>query len=162
MDENLVRVVKGIGKRLAGKGLMLGIAESCTGGLVASSITALPGASTFFAASVVSYSGEAKRRLLGIRETTLRRYGAISEEAAIEMARAIAKRARVRVSLAVTGNAGPGAQEGKDVGLVYMAVVIDGAAEAKCMRFRGSRQTVRKRAALESLRFLERVMRVWL
>lgn len=155
-------VIRKIARRLTRNGLMLGVAESCTGGLVAGSITALPGASEYFAASVVSYSADAKKHLLGVRESTLRRFGAISEETAVEMARAVAKRARVRVSLAVTGNAGPGAQEGKDVGLVYMAVVLDDMAEAKRMLFRGGRQTVRKRAALESLRFLEQVTRVWL
>lgn len=161
MAVDLLTVIKDIAARLTREGLMLSVAESCTGGCVASAITALPGASRFFSVSVVSYSEAAKRSVLGVSGPALRKYGVVSEETAVAMARAVAKRSGTRVALAVTGNAGPGALEGKEVGLVYMAVVIDDVVESRGMILKGGRDTVRKRAAAESLRFLDQVMRVW-
>ncbi len=141
---------------------MLSVAESCTGGCIASALTRLPGASKFFSVSVVSYSENAKRSMLKISPVILKRHGVISEETAVAMAKAVGRLSGTPVSLAVTGNAGPEALEGKEVGLVYIAARAGDVIESKGFLFEGGRQTVRMAAALEALRFLRRVLRVWL
>ena len=96
-------------------------AESCTGGLIGAAMTDLPGSSEFFFGSAVTYSNEAKMKLLGVREQTLIDHGAVSEETAREMALGAAALFGADYSVAVTGIAGPGgATDTKPVGLVYM------------------------------------------
>ena len=98
-------------------------AESCTGGLIGAAMTDLPGSSEYFLGSAVTYSNEAKMRLLGVREQTLIDHGAVSEETAREMALGAAALFGADYSVAVTGIAGPGgATDTKPVGLVYIAV----------------------------------------
>lgn len=112
-----------ITKRLVDAGLTLSLAESCTGGLVAKLLTALPGASRVLVAGVVSYANEAKTELLGVPEALLREHGAVSEAVAGAMAEGIRTRTGTDLALAITGVAGPdGGSEQKPVGTVYFAV----------------------------------------
>ena len=124
-------------------GLKLVVAESCTGGLLGERITNIPGSSDVFLGGVIAYHNDVKRDALGIREVDLRRYGAVSEEVAMQMARGVRANLGADVGIAVTGVAGPGgATADKPVGLVWIALNGPGA-DAKARRF----QLIRDKAA---------------
>jgi nicotinamide-nucleotide amidase len=119
-DESLQEVV---GRLLRQQGKQFGTAESCTGGYVAHLITLVPGSSDYFPGSVVSYSYEMKSKLLGVKDSTLSSFGAVSAEAVCEMAEGARGTLGVDISLAISGIAGPGGgMPDKPVGLVWMAV----------------------------------------
>lgn len=100
----------------------LAVAESCTGGMVASRLTDVPGCSQVFGTGVVSYSRDCKAQLLGVRRETLSRYGAVSEQTAGEMARGVRSHSGAALGLSITGEAGPKASEEHPVGTVYIAL----------------------------------------
>ena len=162
MENEFLTVIEEISERLEGKALKLGVAESCTGGLISHEITNLPGASKFFDMSVVSYSEKSKISLLGVGASLLKRHGAVSEEAAVAMAEGVKKFPGIDVSLSITGVAGPEPLEDKDIGLVYMAVCLKDLVESKRLSLRGDRETIKREASLEALRFLNQVLRLWL
>jgi PncC family amidohydrolase len=110
-----------VGQLLRERQLTLALAESCTGGLLGSLITDVPGSSDYFLGSAVTYAYSAKEALLGVRPETLAEYGAVSPQTVQEMAQGARRLFGADLALAVTGIAGPaGAQPGKPVGLVYM------------------------------------------
>lgn len=112
-----------VGEALRGLSWTVAVAESCTGGLVAHRLTGVPGSSLYVDRGVVSYSNEAKQELVGVPASTLRRYGAVSSQVALAMAKGIRRRSRVNVGVGVTGIAGPGGGSlDKPVGLVYGAI----------------------------------------
>ncbi len=114
-------IEKAVGDILKKKGLKLSIAESCTGGLIASKVTDVNGSANYFLEGLVCYSNEAKMRLLGVKKNTLKANGAVSEKVAIEMAEGARKRAKSDVAVSTTGIAGPtGATRKKPVGLVWI------------------------------------------
>jgi nicotinamide-nucleotide amidase len=162
MEDEFLIVVKEIFERLVPRELRMSVAESCTGGLIAHEITNLPGASLFFDLGVVSYSEGSKRSVIGVGASLLRKHGTVSEEAAVAMAEGVRRLTDTDVSLAITGIAGPAALEDKDVGLVYMAVSLKDMIESKGMSFKGDRETVKRKASLEALKFLNQVLRLWL
>ena len=104
------------------QGKTLSTAESCTGGMVAKRITDISGASGCFAYGCVTYSNQAKQRLLGVSAETLDAYGAVSAQTALEMARGVRNLAGSDIGVGITGVAGPNPSEGKEVGLVYVAI----------------------------------------
>ena len=123
-----------LGERLRACGLTLATAESCTGGALAAALTAVAGSSDYFPGGVVSYSRDAKRELLGVPATLLESAGPVSEECALAMARGARRALAADLALATTGIAGPGgAEPGKPVGLVYIALA--NATEVECHRF---------------------------
>ncbi|WP_198371507.1 CinA family protein [Roseomonas rosulenta] len=106
---------------LEARGLTLATAESCTGGLIAAALTAIAGSSSVVMAGFVTYSNEAKMRMVGLRAETLAAHGAVSEPVAREMAEGALAAAQVDIALSCTGIAGPGgATPGKPVGLVFI------------------------------------------
>ena len=107
---------------LTEKGLKVAVAESCTGGYLAKRITDVSGSSKVFECGICSYSNRIKHQLLGVSERTLEEYGAISEQTATEMASGVRNLSGADIGISVTGNAGPTADEGKEVGLVYIGV----------------------------------------
>lgn len=114
-------IEKTVGALLKKRKLTLSAAESCTGGLLTSKLTDISGSSAYVMDSVVSYSDSAKIRLLGVKAATIKKYGAVSEECALEMAKGIRQRSKSSIGLSVTGIAGPGgARAGKPVGLVWI------------------------------------------
>jgi len=140
---------------LATKKINLAVAESCTGGLIASSIISNPGASTVFEEGCVTYSNEAKIRRLGVREETLSKFGAVSEETAIEMAEGMARTSGTDASIAVTGIAGPGGGTAeKPVGLVWIAAFCKGHLSTCRLILSGGRDEVRAGAAEAAMRLL--------
>jgi PncC family amidohydrolase len=121
LDEDALEVV--VGRLLKQRGLTLAVAESCTGGLVSHRITDVPGSSAYYQGAVTSYSNEIKERVLHVKRDTLERHGAVSEQAAREMAQGVRDALHADVGLAVTGIAGPdGGMPEKPVGLVYVAL----------------------------------------
>lgn len=125
--------------------LTISTAESCTGGLIASAITDVSGASGFFGTGVVTYSNDAKMKLIGVKKETLDQYGAVSEQTASQMAEGVLKLGDSDVSVAVTGIAGPtGGTAEKPVGLVYIGVSGKYGTFAYKNNFKGNRDEVRR------------------
>ena len=162
MDNNFLTVVEEIAGKLIGKDLRLSVAESCTGGLISDSITNLPGSSRFFEMSVVCYSFHAKSSVLGISGSLLEKYGMVSEETAVAMAKSVCDLGGTAVSLSVTGVAGPESMEEREAGLVYMSASCRGHVESQGMKFNGGREEIKRQASLEALKFLNRVLGIWL
>ena len=106
--EDWVTLEQSVGESLREKGLMLALAESCTGGLLGDRITDVPGSSEYFAGSVICYSDKAKINLVGVKSETLKKYGAVSEETAAEMAAGVRKVFDADIGVSITGIAGPG------------------------------------------------------
>ena len=154
-DEN-VTLEKSVIDLLNGNKLTVCTAESCTGGMVASRLINVPGASDVFKSGYITYSNKAKHRMLGVRKSTLDKYSAVSEQTAREMAKGASVVSRADVTLAVTGLAGPGGgTEEQPVGLVYIACFVCGKTEVRKCNFSGSREKIRESstaAALELLR----------
>ena len=131
--------------------LTISTAESCTGGMIASAITDVSGSSGFFGTGVVTYSNEAKMKLIGVKRETLERFGAVSEQTAAEMAEGVLKLGDADVAVAVTGIAGPtGGTAEKPVGLVYIGVSGKYGTFAYKNNFEGSRDEVRRETVKRS------------
>ena len=141
-----------LGEQLRARGLTLATAESCTGGAIAAALTAVPGSSDYFRGGVVPYSLEAKEALLGVPRRLLEEMGAVSEECALALAEGARRALGADLAVATTGIAGPGgAEPGKPVGLVFIALA-DGAG-ALCTRtvFAGDRAAIIAAATREAL-----------
>ena len=136
-------------------GLTLSTAESCTGGLLADSLVQIPGSSEVFGYGAVTYANEAKIKLLGVKEETLSKYGAVSEQTAKEMAEGIKKLSGSDIGAATTGIAGPGGgTPEKPVGLVYIAVSGKNGTKVRRLNLSGSRAHVRKLAVKNILNMI--------
>ncbi len=136
-----------VAKLLVEKQLTISTAESCTGGMVSSNLINYPGISSVFIEGCVTYSNEAKISRLGVNKETLDKFGAVSEQTAIEMAQGIARNFNTNIGLSTTGIAGPeGGSEEKPVGLVYMGIYINGKTIVKRYEFKGTRQEIRDKA----------------
>lgn len=146
-------------RRLAAMGWTLGTAESCTGGAIASSITAVPGSSVVFKGSVVAYANAVKEQLLGVQSASLREHGAVSEQVVLEMADGARKAMGVDVLVAVSGIAGPsGGTPTKPVGTIWMALVTPLASETKCLQLGTNRDRNIQRTVLHALAWILRSM----
>lgn len=133
-------------KKLIEDNITIACAESCTGGLVAAAFTDMPGISSVFKEGAVTYSNEAKMKMLGVKKETLDKYGAVSPETAAEMAEGIAKTSGCEIGVSTTGIAGPGGgTEEKPVGLVYIGFYRNGVVKTKKLNYPGLRETVRAR-----------------
>lgn len=147
-----------VARMLVESGLKISIAESCTGGLIASSLISYPGISSSLMEGCVTYSNEAKIHRLGVKKETLDKFGAVSRETAMEMATGIAKSLGVDIGISTTGIAGPnGESEKKPVGLVYFGVYNRGEVYSIKRIFTGDRNMVRNRAtkfALNEIRLI--------
>jgi len=154
MKKKLLETIEKIHALFKQNGFTLSVAESCTGGFVSHLITTLPGASNFFEAGVVSYSADAKKSLLRVSPDCIAKYGVVSEQTAREMAEKIRRLTKTDFSLSTTGNLGPDVREGKEKGLVYIAVSKEGMTFSKELRLTGNREENKKEAALGALRFL--------
>jgi nicotinamide-nucleotide amidase len=147
-----------VGRELARQGLMLAIAESCTGGLIGHRLTQVAGSSAYVDRGAVCYSNRAKTEMLGVPAELIARRGAVSKEVAAAMACGIRERANVSVGLSVTGIAGPGGgTETKPVGLVYVGL-DDGTGRpiAREFRFHGDRNVIKQRSSQAALDLLRR------
>jgi len=145
-----------IGNLLRQKGLTLGVVESASGGLISHRITNVPGSSDYYKGSVTAYSNEVKIKVVGVKEDTINRYGAVSPQVAEEMAQGGRKTLAVDICLADTGIAGPsGATPGKPVGLFYIGLSHRGGTYSQKHIFHGDREQNKQSAAEAALSWLK-------
>lgn len=139
------------------RGFSLGLAESCTGGMLGARLTAIPGSSAVVMGGVVAYDDAVKRRLLGVDDELLREHGAVSEPVVRAMARGARQTLQVDAALAITGIAGPGGGSlEKPVGTVWIALDLAGTVESRLLRLWGDREEIRQRSAQWALELLRR------
>ena len=137
VDEKLVNKISSILKE---KKLKIATAESCTGGLIAHTLTNISGSSDYFDRGVVSYSNRAKKELLDVPEEMLKKYGAVSKQVAEAMAKGVRKKSNVDIGISSTGIAGPtGGTKDKPVGLVYIGISTEEKTYSKKFLFSGGR-----------------------
>jgi nicotinamide-nucleotide amidase len=151
-----MQLVRRLGREAQERKVIFATAESCTGGAVAAAITSIPGSSKHFDCAFVTYSNEAKRGMLGVKQASLKKHGAVSEVVAREMAMGALKKSRAHVTVAITGIAGPtGAAPGKPVGTVWFAwAARRGPVQSRVFRFKGARAAVRRQSVVIALRGL--------
>ena len=155
MAEGLVALAERLQGICLGRGITVALAESCTGGLVASTITAVPGSSGYFVGGVVSYSNGAKESLLGVPPATLAAHGAVSAQVAKAMAIGARARFETTLAVAVTGIAGPdGGSEEKPVGLTYVGLADPAGADVRRFAFGGDRAANREAGTQAALEWL--------
>jgi len=144
-----------VGKILKIAGKTVATAESCTGGYIAHLITLVPGSSTYFMGSVISYDNSIKKNVLDVKQSTLENAGAVSEETVIEMARGILKIMHTDYAIAVSGIMGPdGGYAEKPVGTVWIAVGNNKRIETKKLHFRFDRKRNIELTAINALNLL--------
>ena len=154
-EETTIEMV--VGDLLIKNNLKISTAESCTGGMIASRLVSVPGISDVFLEGAVTYANEAKVRTLNVKEETLKKYGAVSEETAREMADGMAKRTGSDIAVVTTGIAGPGGgTKEKPVGLVYIGLYYKGEVYVYKNVFNGNRQKVRTKATVTALDMVRR------
>lgn len=153
MPNNLEQIAEKTGLALKERGLKLVTAESCTGGGVSFWITSIPGSSAWFERGFVTYSDLSKTEMLGVKPVTLNKFGAVSEQAAREMAEGALRHSRADVSISITGIAGPsGGSVDKPVGSIWIAwAKREAKTVAKCYHFSGNRQKIRLQVIEEAL-----------
>jgi nicotinamide-nucleotide amidase len=149
-----------VAKILIRRKLTIAVAESCTGGLVAHSLTNIPGSSAYFICGVVAYANKAKIKLCHVKAETLKKHGAVSQETALELARNIKHIGQTRIGLGITGIAGPGGGSSlKPVGTIYIAVALGARLFFKKYHFEGSRLKIKDQAKNAALKLLLRCLR---
>lgn len=146
--------VNDLAKLFKEKGRTLGSVESLTGGLFASTMTSIPGASHFYKGGMVTYMTEEKVRLLGITYEELDKYGVISKEIAANMALRAAHILKCDYCVSFTGNAGPGVLEDKPVGTVYIGIYCYNIISVYHFEFKGSREEIRKQCVESAINLL--------
>ncbi|MDD3345021.1 MAG: nicotinamide-nucleotide amidohydrolase family protein [Candidatus Omnitrophica bacterium] len=144
-----------IHSKLTARGKTIAAAESCSGGLLSAELTRLPGASKYFIEGLVTYSNSSKEKVLRVPNRLIRRYGAVSRQVAVSMAKNIRTSSRADLGVSITGIAGPeGGRKGKPVGTVF--ICVSSAKKNTCLKFsfRGTRQKIRTDTVQEALRLL--------
>lgn len=148
-DETLERAVVEL---LSKNGLSITAAESCTGGLVCGKIVNVAGASEVFRGGYITYSNKQKRNVIGVKKSTLEKYGAVSEQVAAEMAKGVLEISKADVAISTTGIAGPGGgTPEKPVGLVYIGCAVKNKVYVEKFNFSGSRNKVRESTVVAAL-----------
>jgi nicotinamide-nucleotide amidase len=154
-DDGLLNLATELGTVLRARGWMLALAESCTGGMVAQYVTAIPGSSTWFERGFVTYSNTAKIEVLGVDRQTLETHGAVSEAVVLEMARGALAHSHAQIAAAISGIAGPaGGTPDKPVGTVCFGWVTSGRAACETRHFGGDRSAIRRQAVAHALQRL--------
>jgi PncC family amidohydrolase len=148
-----------IAGRLKSKNKTLAVAESCTGGLLSHRLTNISGSSAYFKLGVICYSYESKIALLKVPRKTLAKFGAVSRQVAILLAKNIRRIAHTDLGVGITGIAGPtGATAQKPVGLVYIAVADKNGAFCRKFIFKGKRLSVKLQASQQALKLLKKLI----
>ncbi len=152
----MASIEQDVGNLLRQKGLTLGAVESATGGLISHLVTNVPGSSDYYKGSVTAYSNEVKIKVVGVKEETINKYGAVSPQVAEEMAQGGRKVLAVNICLADTGIAGPtGATPGKPVGFFYIGLSHQTGTYSQKHSFPGNREQNKLHAAQAALGWLK-------
>ena len=148
-EETVGRIVKKFG-------LTIGIAESCTGGLLCHRITSVPGSSDYFIGGVIAYNNDLKKHILNVPKEILQKFGAVSKETAKAMAWGAKKRLGSNIGIAITGIAGPaGGTRTKPVGTVFIAIAGRTKENNQRFLFKGTRQAIKLKASNKALNMLK-------
>jgi len=152
-------MINGVAKlahdKLIASAKTIAIAESCSGGQLASELIRYPEASRFFILGIVAYSNKSKVEILGVPRKLISKYGAVSKQVAAAMAANIRKKSKADLGISITGLAGPGGESAKKpVGLVFICLDAENKNICRKFNFRGSRQNIREKAAKAALRLL--------
>ena len=160
MDQVLYRLAARVGRALKKRELMMATAESCTGGWIGQAITMVPGSSEWFERGFITYTYISKREMLGVSPRSLAKHGAVSEQVVREMARGALQRSHAQIAVSISGVAGPtGGTPEKPVGTVCLAWTRKGEASVvETRRFRGDRDSVRRRSVAHALRGVLRII----
>jgi len=160
-DAALLHLANQLGESLKARGLMLALAESCTGGMAAQYVTAIAGSSNWFDCGFITYSNAAKQKLLEVKEQTLTQYGAVSEQTAHDMAVGALQHSLADIVASITGIAGPdGGTESKPVGMVCFGFALkinqphnqtNIQVTTQTMHFTGNRDAIRRQSAAKAL-----------
>ena len=153
MDEVIERI-RILHQLLMQGGFTLSTAESCTGGKIADMITEVGGASRFFIGSVVAYHKDVKVRVLGVGRETIKSHGVVSAETAIGMAKGVSRLLSTDVGLSTTGNLGPEALEGKEVGLIFIGLSMPDGSHVRRLKLNGQRRENKREATIKAVDFL--------
>jgi nicotinamide-nucleotide amidase len=153
-DRALYKLAVKVGRALKKRGLMLATAESCTGGWIAEAVTMVPGSSEWFERGFVTYTYISKREMLGVKQKTLGRHGAVAEEVVREMVTGALARSHAQIAVAVSGVAGPsGGTPEKPVGTVCLAWGVKGRKpRSETRHFPGDREAVRRQSVQHALK----------
>lgn len=154
MDSKFKDVLHKVHSLMKAKNLSLSVAESCTGGLISHYLTSLPGSSSFFEAGVVAYSAGAKKTILGVSSDTILHYGVVSEQTVREMAEKMRELTGTDISLSTSGNLGPDVLEGKEKGLIFIAVSRGEKTFTSELKLQGDRTENKEEASFIALKFL--------
>ena len=150
-----MRLEEKVLKKFTQEGQTLALAESCTGGLIAHSLTNVPGSSAFFLLSITAYDNAAKTKLLSVPSSLIQKHGAVSPAVAMAMAQGVRQILKTDYGLSVTGIAGPGGgSKAKPVGLVFIAMSTQQKTIVKKCFFKGSRLAIKKQASETALKML--------
>ena len=149
-------LIKNIIKKLKKKKLKISFAESCTGGLLSSAITSVNGSSKIFNLGLIAYSDQSKIKLLGVPKKIIKKYGAVSKQVCLYMAKGISKIGKTRISVSITGIAGPsGGSIKKPIGLVYIGIKKDKIIKVKKYLFKNKgRLYIQKASVDKSLKLI--------
>jgi PncC family amidohydrolase len=153
------KLLEDLGDLLRKKELTISVAESCTGGLIGSYLTSVPGSSDYFKGGIIAYSNEIKMDLLSVSPKTLKKFGAVSPEVAGEMAHGVKKLLKTDVGISSSGIAGPtGGREDKPVGTVALGVDIPQKIITNMVHLGGDRNDIRDHATLRVLEMLKTLL----
>ena len=163
-NDKILALSRSLGQALQARQLMLAVAESCTGGMLAQYVTAIAGSSVWFERGFVTYSNVAKQEMLGVNAQTLNHFGAVSSEVAAEMAQGACSHSHAQIAVAITGIAGPdGGMPGKPVGMVCFGFSYPNLTAnqenmqqtiTQTMHFVGNRDAVRQQSVIHALETL--------
>ena len=150
---------KKIIRKLIAENITIATAESCTGGLLAYSITKNKDSSKIYRGGYISYSNELKIRNLNVKKTTIKKYGAVSKETAEEMVKGLFIKTKTNICISTTGIAGPGGgSNSKPVGLVYIGIRVNGKIEIIKKKFKGSRIEIQKKCVNSIFKYLLKII----
>jgi len=154
MGSEMNEIISKVHELFKNQKLTLSVAESCTGGLISHWITSAPGASVFFRSGIVAYSRDSKEDILNVSDDVIKKFGIVSKEVAIEMAERVRLLTKTDYSVSTTGNLGPDVLEGKNLGLIYVAVSKEGRTISKELTLRGNRDQNKIDASIAALTIL--------
>ncbi|MBE7038694.1 MAG: CinA family protein [Ruminococcaceae bacterium] len=162
MENEILQIANEVVELLSKNNLTITTAESCTGGMIGAALTEIAGVSSYYKEGIITYSNEAKMKYLKVKEETLKKFGAVSEDTAIQMALGAMQNADSDISVAVTGIAGPdGGTKEKPNGLVYICVKNGNNYTVEKNIFSGNRHSVRVQTVVKALNMVKNTINSW-